>query len=123
MRDGSPMFREVGTGNARRDWAPVYASVGAHIFLVILLLHGRSPVFVAPSSVLRGASGSGVTAIYWVPDAGNPSLQAKAQLPPNVPRKLTWKAVERKPAKPTTPTPDSTQSQDQIASAAPARSA
>jgi TonB family protein len=121
MQDGLPMLLEVGSANARRNRMSIYVSVGIHLLLVILLLHGRSPVFVAPSSVVRGANGSEVTPLYWAPDnAMSRSDQTKVTPEPSLRNRLTWKPVDRKPTKPTVPHSDSiAQDQDQIAAAAP----
>jgi TonB family protein len=40
-------------------------SLAVHVLLVTALLRGRSPVFVAPSSVLGGAHGTAITHLYW----------------------------------------------------------
>ncbi len=116
------MLLEVGSVNARGNRMSIYASVSIHLLLVMLLLHGRSPVFVAPSSVRRGANGSEVTPLYWAPDnAMNPSDQTKVMPKASLRTRLTWKPADRKPTKPPAPRPDSiAQDQDQIAAAAPA---
>ncbi len=49
-------------------WRPRPAwllSLAIHVLLVAALLRGRSPVFVAPSSVLGGANGTAITHLYW----------------------------------------------------------
>ncbi len=49
-------------------WRPRPAwlvSIAVHGLLVTALLHGRSPIFVAPSSVLGGANGTSITHLYW----------------------------------------------------------
>lgn len=58
------LFGESNPAPPRRSWS-VPASVTAHLVLVAVLLHGRSPVFVAPSSVRAGANGPAVTYLYW----------------------------------------------------------
>ena len=121
------MLLEPGA-STRRDWTSIYASVGIHVLLVVLLLRGRSPVFVAPSSVLRGANGSSVTPLYWAPDnATSPSLQSKANA--SLLKGLVWKPVDKKVkkvTKPPAPQHDSRpEERNQIAeaSAAPPRAA
>lgn len=90
--------------------------------LVTLLLHGRSPIFVAPSEVLRGANGSAVTPLYWVPNTGDSALsRSRAKSDANPTKRLVWKPVDRKPTKSTSLHHDSVaRDQDQIASVAPA---
>jgi TonB family protein len=120
------MLLEVGA-STRRHWTSIYGSVGIHILLVVLLLRGRSPVFVAPSSVLRGANGIAVTPLYWAPDnAKSPSLQSKANADASLRKGLVWKPVDRMATKPAAPQRDSRpEDQDQIAEAstAPPRAA
>jgi TonB family protein len=51
-----------------RNWPrrPTLAgSIAFHLVLFLLVLRGRTPVFVAPASVLGGAHGTTVTHLYW----------------------------------------------------------
>jgi len=51
-----------------RAWPPrrtLPLSVSLHAILFVILLRGRPPVFVAPSSTLGGAHGTSVTHLYW----------------------------------------------------------
>ena len=116
------MLLEVGSASSKRDWTSIYASVGVHSILVILLRHGRSPIFVAPSSVLRGANGSAAMPLYWAPDNGKSEVsQSTAKSDTSLTKKLVWKPSDRKQTKLTSSHPDSiTPDQDQIASAVPA---
>lgn len=59
------MFEQI---ISARDWRPprpLTLSVVAHLTLFGLLLHGRTPTFVAPSSALAGAHGKTITHLYW----------------------------------------------------------
>lgn len=92
------LFHESSPAPRRRSWA-IPVSVTAHLVLVAALLHGRSPVFVAPSSVRAGASGTAVTYLYWSSGTsesdtrnGHGSEPKKSAIPP-----LTVKShVQRK---------------------------
>ena len=124
MQDDAAIFQEVASPDTSRCRTPIYASVGTHVLLVALLLHGRSPVFVAPSSVLKGANGSAATPLYFVPDSANGrSGQAEAKSNVSLPP-LTWKPADRKQTKQSPPPRDSVaEKQEQIAAAAPAPAA
>ena len=95
---------------------PLMISVTVHVILFGLLLHGRSPVFVAPSSALAGAHGKTITHIYWA--ASNPESPGDNKSP--TPEKirstrkpvLLWKgkvraelASEKPPLSPSAPAP------------------
>jgi TonB family protein len=81
-----------------RNWPrrpTLAASIALHLVLFLLVLRGRTPVFVAPASVLGGARGTTVTHLYWTtgsstdgPSSENGSHERKhaaARSP------LTWK--------------------------------
>lgn len=61
----------------QRRWA-LYGSVTIHCVLVILLLRGRSPIFVAPSSIRAGANGTSLTQLYWEPGAAESAAAASS---------------------------------------------
>ena len=115
MQNVAPTLLDLGSAGTRANRTSIYLSVGIHVLLVILLFRGRSPVFVAPSSVLRGANGRAVTTLYWVPENESNSVgQSKPELDASLTRRLVWKHADRKLAKPTVPHPDFTlQAQDQ----------
>lgn len=77
-------------------WRPRPArlvSIAVHGLLVTALLHARSPIFVAPSSVLGGANGTSVTHLYW---ATGRDTEAKSSSKASAERtasrtRLTWK--------------------------------
>lgn len=59
------IFEQSAVGNTWRPRRTLPLSIGLHGIFFVLLLLGRSPVFVAPSSTLGGAHGSAVTHLYW----------------------------------------------------------
>jgi TonB family protein len=80
----------------RAGWRPRPAwlvSIAAHGLLVTALLHGRSPIFVAPSSVLGGANGTSITHLYWATgtdtEANSPSKASGKRTASRT--RLTWK--------------------------------
>jgi TonB family protein len=65
MNDLQPiLLRDRQPESRPRSWA-IPASVAAHVLILTVLLRGRSPVFIAPSSVRAGANGMAVTHLYW----------------------------------------------------------
>ena len=81
----------------RPRW-PLPASLIVHTILLVALLRGRTPVFVAPSSVLKGANGSTVTQLYWDPRASEPDAGKLADAHAKSP--LIWKQKPNRAQKP-----------------------
>jgi protein TonB len=77
---------------------PLPASLIVHTILLVALLRGRTPVFVAPSSVLKGANGSTVTQLYWDPRASEPDAGKVAGTHGKSP--LIWKQKSSRAQKP-----------------------
>jgi TonB family protein len=69
-------FGEPIDGKPSRPRPSLPASLAIHGVLLVTLFRGRSPIFVAPSSVLGGANGSSVTHLYWA--AGSDATESKA---------------------------------------------
>jgi TonB family protein len=91
------MFRESIPGE---KWQPRPAwliSIGIHAVMVAVLLHGRTPVFVAPSSVLGGANGAVVTHLYWASgtDTAEKASGKETQLRERSEARLTWKKSDK----------------------------
>ena len=96
---GPSMFEQI---ISARDWRPprsLTLSVVTHLALFGLLLHGRAPIFVAPSSALAGAHGETVTHLYWAASGGESPADSNARSPlkPRPARKasLVWKGKSR----------------------------
>ena len=66
------IFEQSWVGDAWRARHPLPVSIALHLILFVIILRGRAPVFVAPSSTLGGAHGTSVTHLYWA--AGSSDL-------------------------------------------------
>src|SRR5690348_7412480 len=100
-------------------WA-LPASLIAHTVLLVALLRGRTPVFVAPSSVLRGANGSTITELYWDPRASEPDAGKLTETHGKSP--LIWKQKSKRIQKPLNQNSpaQSTENQETASAATPA---
>jgi TonB family protein len=75
MHDLQPiLLRDRQPESRPRSWA-IPVSVAAHVLILVALLRGRSPVFIAPSSVRAGANGVAVTHLYWSGGSAENGLQ------------------------------------------------
>ncbi|MGC2195678.1 MAG: energy transducer TonB [Terriglobales bacterium] len=72
------IFEESTLGKAWRPRRSLPASVGLHVVIFLVLLRGRSPVFIAPSSALGGAHGTSVTHLYWTTGSSDRPESASA---------------------------------------------
>ena len=110
------IFERTALERAWRPPRPLVISVTAHVIVFGLLLHGRTPVFVAPSSALAGAHGKTITHVYWA--ASNPETPGDDKNPSPEKRRparkpnLVWKgkmrtelASEKTPPPASTPAP------------------
>jgi TonB family protein len=73
---GGMTFGEPIDGKPSRPRWSMAASLAIHAVLLVALFRGRSPIFVAPSSVLGGANGTSVTHLYWT--TGSDATESKA---------------------------------------------
>ncbi len=64
------MFTPVHPANARRQAASLSISLAFHFLFLGWVLHSPAPIFVAPSAVAQGYSGSSSTPIYFGGQAG-----------------------------------------------------
>jgi TonB family protein len=123
MSEQSAIF---GGGVDSLPWAARRAlpvSLAIHAVLLIALFRGRSPIFVAPSSVLGGANGTAVTHLYWAAGSAetDSGISAHSKDQQNSHKRLTWKNSQRKTAPSTSQVPSPETSDDhQTASAAAA---
>ena len=74
------MFAQLHPAIAKRQATSLSVSVTLHILLLGWLVQSPAPIFVAPSSVVRGQSGSAVTRIYFGGDTGVSQEQPKPRL-------------------------------------------
>ncbi len=65
MREPSDIFAQSAVGETWRPRRPLPLAITVHIVILILLLRGRTPIFVAPAAMLGGVHGSTVTHLYW----------------------------------------------------------
>jgi TonB family protein len=77
------IFEQSTNGESWRPRRPLPLSIALHVVVFMLLLRGRSPVYVAPSSTLGGVHGSSVTHLYWAtgssgsPESKSATLKSK----------------------------------------------
>jgi TonB family protein len=74
------MFTQLYTGVPKRKATLLSISLSLHLVFLGWLLHSPSPIFVAPSAVVRGQSGSSLTRIYFGGDSGVSQEQPKPRL-------------------------------------------
>jgi len=110
------LFEGSSLERAWRPPRPLVISVTVHVIVFGLLLHGRSPVFVAPSSALAGALGRPFIHLYWAASNAESPGDDKTSSPEKMrvarKPKLVWKgetrtelASEKPPASPSAPAP------------------
>jgi TonB family protein len=97
MAEKVPIFESSRLGENWHLRRPLPLSVALHLVIFIVLLRGRSAVFVAPKSSLAGAHGSSITHIYW---AGGTSEQPSSDSSSSKARErsksqLVWKRADR----------------------------
>ncbi len=74
------MFTQLHPAAPKRRTASLSISLAVHFAFLGWLLHSPAPIFVAPSSVVRGQSGSMLTRIYFGADSGVQQEQPKPRL-------------------------------------------
>ncbi len=90
------MFEQSSLGQSWRVRRPLPLSIALHLVIFLVVLWGRKPVFVAPSSTLAGAHGSSITHIYWASGTSD-SGEAKTATSKNRKDKSTSRLHWRKP--------------------------
>ena len=81
------MFSQLHPAAPKRQAALLSISLAIHLLFLGWLLHSPAPIFVAPSSIVRGQSGSSVTRIYFGGDSGVSQEQPKPR--------LTWRRPQK----------------------------
>lgn len=82
------MFTPLESGLRKSQHMALLASLAGHCLFLVWLVHRPEPVFVAPSSVVKGESGTSVTFLYRPSREGNrPAAAAREKL------RLPWKAA------------------------------
>src|SRR5713226_6381319 len=82
------MFTPLYPAIPKRQAAALSVSLALHFVFLGWLLHSPAPIFVAPSSVMRGQSGSSLTRIYFGGDSGVSQEQLKPRLTWRRPQKI-----------------------------------
>lgn len=65
MPEPSDIFAQSTVGESWKPRRPLPLAIVVHVILLILLLRGRTPIFVAPAATLGGVHGSAITHLYW----------------------------------------------------------
>lgn len=89
--DPSAILRRNLVPELARTRRPLIISIALHLVLLVFLLRGRSPVFVAPASVLRGLNGSSITHLYWSTASNHEHATGRSHQANPVEHRLTWK--------------------------------
>jgi len=96
MPGTSDIFANSALGGSWRPRRPLPVSVAVHVVLFMLLLRGRTPIFVAPTSTLGGVHGTNVTHLYWATGSSNlPASEAQQAAKAH----LLWKKANNQLAK------------------------
>jgi TonB family protein len=77
---GWPMFKQLHPAIPKRQVTSLSISLALHFLFLGWILHSPAPIFVAPSSVVRGQSGSSLTRIYFGGDSGVSQEKPKPRL-------------------------------------------
>lgn len=94
------MFTPLDLRTPKRQATLLTVSLAVHFVFLGWLLHSPTPIFIAPSSVVRGQSGSSLTRIYFGGDTGVAQEQAKPRLAWQHPqKKVAPHRLEPPPAK------------------------
>ena len=84
------MFTQLHPAVPKRQATSLSVSLAVHFLFLGWILHSPAPIFVAPSSVVRGQSGSSLTRIYFGGATGvsqeNPKPSLTWQRPPKAAR-------------------------------------
>jgi protein TonB len=84
------MFEPQTLGEDWRARRTLPYSIAVHVILFMVILRGRTPIFVAPTSVLGGVHGSNVTHLYWV--SGTSALAANSKV---AKKRMIWQKPQR----------------------------
>jgi TonB family protein len=94
------MLKQLHSEISKRQTISLSVSLALHFLFLGWILHSPAPIFVAPSSVVRGQSGSSLTRIYFGGDSGVSQEQPKPRLTWRRPSKTAKaRSLEPPPAK------------------------
>jgi TonB family protein len=81
MSQAGDIFGNAAVGQDWRARRTLPLSIAIHILLFMVILRGRTPIFVAPSQVLGGVHGANVTHLYWASGTSEVASESKASAP------------------------------------------
>jgi TonB family protein len=93
------MFTPLDPAIPKRRVASLSVSLALHFVFLGWLVHSPAPIFVAPSSVVKGQSGGSLTRIYFGGDSGVSQEQPKPRLTWQRPPRAKAHRLEPPPAK------------------------
>jgi protein TonB len=102
MPDPSDIFEQSAVGETWQFRRPLPASIALHVIFFLLLLRGRTPIFVAPTATLGGVHGASVTHLYWATGTSTLAATGKDAAPKH---RLIWQ-------KPQPPQPEKPEAND-----------
>jgi TonB family protein len=105
------MFTPLDPAIPKRRVASLSVSLALHFVFLGWLVHSPAPIFVAPSSVVKGQSGGSLTRIYFGGDSGVSQEQPKPR--------LTWQRPPRAKAHRLEPPPAKLEAGNETASVGP----
>jgi protein TonB len=98
MPEPSDIFAQSAVGESWKPRRPLPVAIAVHVILLILLLRGRTPIFVAPAATLGGVHGSAITHLYWAKGT-SPQTAAEKDAAPKHP--LIFRKSQRTESKDT----------------------
>jgi protein TonB len=117
MPEPSDIFAQSAVGETWKPRRPLPVAIAIHVIFFILLLRGRTPIFVAPTATLGGVHGATVTHLYWAKGTSELTASDKDAAPKHP---LVWRKPQRTEAKNSTA---EEASRTETASAAPSPTA
>jgi protein TonB len=92
MPDQWDIFEPRALGENWRARRPLPYSIAIHLILFMVILRGRTPIFVAPTSVLGGVHGSNVTHLYWASGTSSLASNSKDAI---AKKRIVWQKPQR----------------------------
>jgi protein TonB len=92
MPEPSDIFAQSAVGKTWKPRRPLPVAIAIHVIFFILLLRGRTPIFVAPTATLGGIHGATVTHLYWAKGTSELAAIEKAAAPRHP---LVWRKPQR----------------------------
>ena len=96
MPEPSDIFTQSSVAETWKPRRPLPVVIAIHVVLLMLLLRGRTPIFVAPAATLGGVHGTSVTHLYWAKGTSELRASEKDAAPKHP---LFWRKPQRTEAK------------------------